>query len=101
MRWQRARVREYVVRLREQLRMHLATVEIIIHADESSDEDHLQVIATVASGDACETARIEQEIADRVEAIAKRAWITWSESLSLTMATLNALDDQPASIQEA
>ena len=93
-RWQRARVREYVMRLREQLRLHLTSVEIIVHADEGIADDRLQVIATVASGDARETARLEQEIADRVEAIAKRAWITWSEGLSYTMATRRALDGE-------
>jgi hypothetical protein len=92
LRWQRARVREYVTRLREQLRLHLATSEVIVHADEGASDDHLQVIATVASGDATETARLEQEIAERVEAIAKHAWLTWSEGLRVTMASLRALE---------
>lgn len=92
LRWQRARVREFVTRLREHLRMHLATSELIVHADEGAGDDRLQVIATVASGDPNETARLEQEIAERVQAIAKRAWIAWSEGLRVTMASLRALE---------
>lgn len=93
-RWQRARVREYVSNLREQLRLHLAATELIVHAEEGTAQDRLQVIATVDSGDARETARLEQDVADRVEAIAKRAWITWSEGLRLTMATLQDLNGE-------
>jgi hypothetical protein len=52
LRWQRARVREYVTRLREQLRLHLTSSEVIVNADEGATDDRLQVIATVASGDA-------------------------------------------------
>jgi hypothetical protein len=94
-RWQRARVREFVTNLREQLRLHLAATELIIHAEEGTADDRLQVIPTVPSGDAQETARLEQEIAERVEAISERAWITWSEGLRLTMATLRDLDADP------
>ena len=93
-RWQRARVREYVTNLREQLRLHLTATELIVHAEEGAAQDRLQVIATIPSGDACETARMEQEVADRVEAIAKRAWITWSEGLRVAMATLHDLDGE-------
>lgn len=91
-RWRRARAREYIVRLRDQLRMHVSHAELIVHADEADADDRLQVIATVPSGDVNETARIEQEIADRVEAISKRAWIAWSEGLRLTLATMTAVE---------
>lgn len=92
-RWQDERAREYVLRLRDQLRLHLTTTEFIIHATDDDSPDHLQVVVTVPSGDATETARLEQETADRVQAIAKHAWTSWSEGLRLTMATLKDLDE--------
>lgn len=95
-RWQRARTREYVVRLRDQLRLHLSNAELIVHADEADSDDRLQVIATVASGDANETMRLEEDIADRVQAITKRAWIHWSEGLRVTMAALDDLESEQA-----
>lgn len=91
-RWRRARTRDYIVRLRDQLRLHVSHAELIVHADEADADARLQVIATVPSGDVNETARIEQEIADRVQAISKRAWIAWSEGLRLTLATMNKLE---------
>ena len=80
-----------MLRLRDQLRLHLPTTEFIIHAADDEPDDHLQVIVTVSSGDTTETARLEHETADRVHAIAKRAWIGWSEGLRLTMAMLQNL----------
>ena len=91
-RWRRARAAEYIVRLRDQLRLHISCAELIVHADEADADDRLQVIATVPSGDVDETARIEQDIADRVQAISKRAWIAWSDGLRLTLATMNQLE---------
>lgn len=94
-RWQRARVREHVTNLREQLRLHLTAAEFIVHAEEGAAQARLQVIATVPSGDAHETARLEREVADRVEAIAQRAWTTWYEGLCLSIATLRERDGEP------
>lgn len=92
LRWRRARTREYVTRLRDQLRLHLSNTELIIHADEADADDRMQVIATLPSGDVDEIGRLEREIADRVEAISKRAWIAWSEGLRVTMSTLDELE---------
>jgi hypothetical protein len=95
-RWQRARAREYVIRLRDQLRLHVSNAELFVHADEADSDDRLQVIATMSCGDATQPARLEQDITDHVQAISKRTWINWSEGLRLTMATLNDLENPPA-----
>jgi hypothetical protein len=92
MRWRRARTREYVTRLRDQLRLHLSNTELIIHADEADADDRMQVIATLPSGDVDEIGRLEREISDRVEAISKRTWIAWSEGLRVTMSMLEELE---------
>jgi len=91
-RWRRARTREYITRLRDQLRLHLSNTELIVHADEADADDRLQVIATLPSGDVDEIGRLEREIADRVEAISKRTWIAWSDGLRVTMSSLEELE---------
>jgi hypothetical protein len=88
-RWRRARAREYALRLRDQLRMHVSNAESVVHADETDSDDRLQVIVTADDG---ETAHLERDIAERVEAISKRTWINWAESLRVTMAALDELD---------
>lgn len=93
LRWRRARASEYITRLRDQLRLHISNAELIVHVDEADADDRLQVIATLPSGDLNETALLEQDIADRVQAISKRAWIAWSEGLRLTMSTMNELEE--------
>jgi len=92
-RWRHERAREYVLGLRDQLRLHLSTAEIIVHATDDQSDDHLQVIVTVPSGEATETERLEHEVSDRVYAIAKRAWVNWSDGLRLTMAMLHSLEN--------
>ena len=91
-RWQRARTEEYIVGLRDQLRLYLQNAEIIVHADERNDDPRLQVIATILSANAEEAARSEEEMADRVQAISKQVWINWSEGLRFTMKTLRDLE---------
>jgi hypothetical protein len=64
-RWRRERAREYVLRLRDQLRLHLPTTEFIIHAADDEPDDHLQVIVTVSSGDTTETRGRRHRVRDR------------------------------------
>ena len=89
-RWLQARAEEYGGRLLEALRIHLPTIELIVHLEEDGPETTRVV---VSSQDAPDPAQREAELADRVAAIRRRTWLAWWESLQITMAALRRLNE--------
>lgn len=89
--WHYARAEEYGKSLVNALRMHISNAELMVHLDEDAGKERIQVIVT-PTGDPTEAARREVEVVDRVEAIRKRAWLTWWQSLRETVYELRALE---------
>jgi hypothetical protein len=90
--WQHARAEEYGKSLLSALRMHISNAELMVHLDEEPGPGRVQVMVT-PTGDPAEAARREVEVLDRVEAIRKRAWLTWWQSLRDTVNGLRALEN--------
>jgi hypothetical protein len=91
-RWCLARAEEYATSLVNALRLHLSGAELIIHVeDDDATAERLQIHVPPA-GDPSMAALREAELADRVQAIRKRTWLTWWQGLNRTMADLRKLE---------
>jgi hypothetical protein len=86
-RWSRARATEYADRVLDALNLHLPAAELIVHVEDAEATEKVRVIL---SGDAHGR---ELELHDRVDAIRRRTWLLWWESLQLTMAALRHLEE--------
>jgi hypothetical protein len=92
--WRRARAQEFALRLRDALAQRLSNAELMIHVQEGVGADLVRIILTRRDDD---SAAVENELAERVEAIRDRAWAVWSEQLRIATQALYGAAESAAS----